>query len=413
MDQLFNIDLKKIPVSSDQEALERKKNFELFLETGLPNKKDENWKFSDLNFIISKNFKQITIPEDLKFDKKIQFIGDFDHNHITLINGVYKSCDIRFEEKEKVKIESFKSFDNFTNEKGNNLYNLNKALSSGGFSLEILKDYKCKKPIIIYNYFTSDLDNKILNNSNQIKLSKNSELTLIEYNISEESKFFKNTFENINIEQGSLLKSITIQKNKSNGYFYKNISGMQGYNSSYQSFILSSGLKFNKIEINMNLEKENSTCYILSGLSLGKDEHQEIKTRINHLAPNCKSYQKIKNVLENDSTGVYQGKIFVKDIAQKTDAYQLSKALILDDQAEFNAKPELEIYADDVKCSHGSTSGSIDEDAIHYLMTRGIKLPIAKKLLINGFLNEIFENIPEEKLKTFLEKSIMEQVDGI
>ena len=413
MDQLFNIDLKKIPVSSDEEALERKKNFELFLETGLPNKKDENWKFSDLNFIISKNFQQISISDDFKFDKKIRFINDFDHNHITLINGVYKSCDIRFEEKEKVKIESFKSFDNFTNEKGNNLYNLNKALSSGGFSLEIQKDYKCKKPIIIYNYFTSDLDNKIINNSNQIKLSQNSELTLIEYNMSEKSKFFKNTFENINIEQGSLLKSITIQKNKSNGYFYKNISGIQDYNSSYQSFILSSGLKFNKIEINMNLEKENSTCYILSGLSLGKDEHQEIKTRINHLAPNCKSYQKIKNVLENDSTGVYQGKIFVKDIAQKTDAYQLSKALILNDQAEFNAKPELEIYADDVKCSHGSTSGSIDEDAIHYLMTRGIKLPIAKKLLINGFLNEIFENIPEEKLKTFLEKSIMEQVDGI
>ena len=413
MDQLFNIDLKKIPVSSDQEALERKKNFELFLENGLPNKKDENWKFSDLNHIISKNFKQISISDDFKFDKKIEFINDFDHNHITLINGVYKSCDIRFEEKEKIKIESFKSFDNFTNEKGNNLYNLNKALSSGGFSLEVQKDYKCKKPIVIYNYFTSDLDNKIINNSNQIKLRQNSELTLIEYNMSEKSKFFKNTFENINIEQGSLLKSITIQKNKSNGYFYKNISGIQDYNSSYQSFILSSGLKFNKIEINMNLEKENSTCYILSGLSLGKDEHQEIKTRINHLAPNCKSYQKIKNVLENDSTGVYQGKIFVKDIAQKTDAYQLSKALILDDQAEFNAKPELEIYADDVKCSHGSTSGSIDEDAIHYLMTRGIKLPIAKKLLINGFLNEIFENIPEEKLKTFLEKSIMEQVDGI
>ena len=348
MDQLFNIDLKKIPVSSDEEALERKKNFELFLKTGLPNKKDENWKFSDLNFIISKNFKQISISDDFKFDKKIGFINDFDHNHITLINGVYKSCDIRFEEKEKVKIESFKSFDNFTNEKGNNLYNLNKALSSGGFRLEVQKDYKCKKPIVIYNYFTSDLDNKIINNSNQIKLSQNSELTLIEYNMSEKSKFFKNTFENINIEQGSLLKSITIQKNKSNGYFYKNISGMQGYNSSYQSFILSSGLKFNKIEININLEKENSTCYILSGLSLGKDEHQEIKTKINHFAPNCKSYQKIKNVLENDSTGVYQGKIFVKDIAQKTDAYQLSKALILDDQAEFNAKPELEIYADDV-----------------------------------------------------------------
>ena len=413
MEQLFNIDFKKISTASKKESIERKKNFDLFLKTGLPNKKDENWKFSDLNLIISKNFKQITFPDDLKFDKKIQFINDFDHNHITLINGVYKSCDLRFEEKDKVKIESLKSLDSFNTRKGNNLFNLNKALSSGGFSLEVQKDYKCKKPIIIYNYFSSDLDNKIINNSNQIMLSKNSELTLIDYNINEKSKFFKNTFEKINVGKGSLLKSITIQKTKSNGYFYKNISGTQDYNSSYQNFILSSGLKFNKIEINMDLEKENSSCYILSGLCLGKEEHQEIKTQINHLAPNCKSYQKIKNVLENDSIGVYQGKIFVKNIAQKTDAYQLSKALILDDQAEFNTKPELEIYADDVKCSHGSTSGSIDEDAIYYLMTRGIKLPVAKKLLINGFLNEIFENIQEEKLKTFLEKRIMEQVDGI
>ena len=111
--------------------------------------------------------------------------------------------------------------------------------------------------------------------------------------------------------------------------------------------------------------------------------------------------------------GVYQGKIFVKDVAQKTNAYQLSKALILNDLAEFNAKPELEIYADDVKCSHGSTSGSIDEDAIHYLMTRGIELSKAKKLLINGFLNEIFENISEKNIKTFLEKTLEEQIDGI
>ena len=195
--------------------------------------------------------------------------------------------------------------------------------------------------------------------------------------------------------------------------FIKIYQAPKVFNSSYQHFIFSSGIKFNKIDLNINLEKEKSNCYILAGLSLGKEEHQEIKTRINHLAPNCKSYQKIKNVLANDSLGIYQGKIFVKDIAQKTDAYQLSKALILDDQAEFNAKPELEIYADDVKCSHGSTSGSIDQDAIHYLMTRRINLSLAKKLLIKGFLSEIYENISEEKIKTLIEKSIREQIDGI
>ena len=412
MEQLFNIDLKKISSTSPQEALERKRNLELFLKNGLPNKKDENWKFSDLNFIINKNFKQITNNDDLKFDKQIKLIDDFEHNYIILVNGIFRTCDIKYEEKKKLKIVSLKSLENLSLP-NNNLYILNKALSLGGFYLEVQKDYKCKRPIIIYNYFTSNLDNKIINSSNHIKLNENTELTLIEYNIGEKNKFLKNTFEKINVGKDSSFKNIILQKSKSAGYFYKNISGSQAYNSSYQNFILSSGLKFNKIEINMNLEKDNSNCYILSGLSLGKEEHQEIKTQINHLAPNCKSYQKIKNVLESDSTGVYQGKIFVKEIAQKTDAYQLSKALILDDQAEFNAKPELEIYADDVKCSHGSTSGSIDENAIHYLMTRGIELSTAKKLLINGFINEILENIPEEKLKFFLEKSIKEQVDGI
>ena len=383
------------------------------MKTGLPNKKDENWKFTDLNSIINKNFKKILNNIEFQINKKIEIINDFDHNYIVLVNGIFKSCDIRFEDKEKVKIESLNSLKDFDRQENNNLHFLNKALSLGGFNLEVQKDYKCKKPIIIYNYFTSNLENKIINNSNNIKLYQNSELTLIEYNIGENSKFLKNTFEKIDIGDGALLKNIILQKTKCNGFFYKNISGSQGYNSSYQNFILSSGLKFNKIEIDINLKKENSNCFILSGLCLGKEEHQEIKTQINHLAPNCKSYQKIKNVLEHDSNGVYQGKIFVKDIAQKTDAYQLSKALILHDQAEFNAKPELEIYADDVKCSHGSTSGSIDEDAIHYLMTRGIDKADAKKLLINGFLNEIFENIPEEKIKVFLEKIIKEQIDGI
>ena len=413
MEQLFNIDLGKISNSSKKEEIDRIKNLEQFFKTGLPNKKDENWKFSDLNTIISKNFKNISNNDNFKLDKKIQLINNFEHNYIVLINGSFKSSDIKFEDKEKVEIKSLNSSDKLNYQSNNNLHFLNKALSLGGFYLEIKENYKCKKPIIIYNYHTSNLDNKIINNSNIIKLNKNSKLNLIEYNIGEKNKFIKNTIEKIEIDESSEFKNILIQKSKSNGYFYKNILGSQGDNSSYQIFILSSGLKFNKIEIEMNLDKQNSNCHILSALNLKQGEHQEIKTRINHLAPNCKSYQKIKNVLEGNSNGVYQGKIFVKDVAQKTDAYQLSKALILEDLAEFNAKPELEIYADDVKCSHGSTSGSIDKDAIHYLMTRGINFSKAKKLLINGFLNEIFENETEQEIRTFLEKSIEDQIDGI
>ena len=180
----------------------------------------------------------------------------------------------------------------------------------------------------------------------------------------------------------------------------------------FQNFILTSGLKFNKTEIEVNLNKEKSNCSILSALNISEDEHQEIKTKINHHAPNCESYQKIKNVVNENGKGVYQGKIFVKDIAQKTNAYQLSKALILDDKSEFDAKPELEIYADDVKCSHGSTSGSIDKDAIHYLMTRGIDINTAKQLLINGFLNDILDNFKDLNIKKLMQSTLEGQING-
>ena len=129
---------------------------------------------------------------------------------------------------------------------------------------------------------------------------------------------------------------------------------------------------------------------------------KEIKTRMNHLAPNCKSYQRVKNVLNSEGKGVYQGKIFVKDVAQKTDAYQLSKAMLLSDSSEFDSKPELEIYADDVKCSHGSASGSINEDSIFYLMSRGLDYKVARNLLINGFLLDVVEKITDEQIKKLI-----------
>ena len=128
--------------------------------------------------------------------------------------------------------------------------------------------------------------------------------------------------------------------------------------------------------------------------------------------PNCTSYQKIKNVLNKNCKGAYQGKIFVKDVAQKTDAYQLSKALLLSETSEFNAKPELEIYADDVKCSHGSTSGSINEDSIYYLMTRGIDKKSAVKLLTKAFLFEVVSSISHVDIKKFVEKNHDRQIYG-
>ena len=119
-----------------------------------------------------------------------------------------------------------------------------------------------------------------------------------------------------------------------------------------------------------------------------------------------------KKVLNSESTGVYQGKVYVKDIAQKTNAYQLSKALLLDENSEFDSKPELEIYADDVKCSHGSTSGNIDEDSLYYLMSRGLNRKESTQLLIKGFLDEVVESINDSTIEKYIQLKLQEQIDG-
>jgi Fe-S cluster assembly protein SufD len=224
--------------------------------------------------------------------------------------------------------------------------------------------------------------------------------------------FMTNTIDDVKIRKNASLTNIFINNSRCNGYFYRYINNTLEKESSCDNYLLSTGLKFNKLDIEINHSEENSRSSIFSALNLLGLEHQEIKTRINHNAPNCQSYQKIKNVLNDQSKGIYQGKIFVKSIAQKTDAYQLSKALILNDKSEFDAKPELEIYADDVKCSHGSTSGSVDFDSIHYLKSRGIPEKEALKMLINGFLSEVLEKLKDVKLKNFLLEKLERQING-
>ena len=413
MKQNYDFKIDKIKDLTSEEISLRKKNLDLFYQTGFPNKKDEDWKFSDLNSILSNNFNKIANNDFLPREKEFKIIDEFEHNFISLFNGKLISKDFSYEEKNKILINNFNYKDDLVLDSKNSLYFLNNALATGGFSLEISKNYKLKKPLVVYNNFSNSLKEKIVNYKNSIILNENSELNLINYiNNSSKENFMVNILENIKVKKDSSLNNILINNSKCDCYFYKYIKSDLEKNSNFENYFLSSGLKFNKLDIEINLNEENSNSSVFSALNLINKEHQEIKTRINHNAPNCNSYQKVKNVLNDESKGVYQGKIFVKNIAQKTDAYQLSKALILNDAAEFDAKPELEIYADDVKCSHGSTSGSIDLNSIHYLKSRGIPEKEAYQMLINGFLCEILEKLSEGKIKNFLKEKLERQING-
>ena len=412
MIQDLNINIEGISL---EEKKIREENLSIFNKKGFPNKRLEEWKFTDLNKIIVDNFIELKIKKKSIEEIELNKITDFDHNYIHLVNGFLKSNSFEHEDKNKFKITEHKYNENKIEDlKANNsLINLNNALYEGGYSLEIFENYKFKKPLIIYNNFTDNLKNKIVNNRNKIILNNNSNLDLLEINsdISKEN-FIQNNYTTIKIGKNSSLNNYTLQACKSSGFYYKFIKGFLSESSNFEDYIFSSGLKFNRIEEDIDINGENANCSIQSALFLDLDCHQEIKTQINHLFPNSESYQKIKNVLNQNCKGAYQGKIYVKDIAQKTNAYQLSKALLLDDSSEFNAKPELEIYADDVKCSHGSTSGSMNEDSIFYLMTRGISRKNAVELLTKAFLFEIANSIKNKEIKEFIEKNLDKQIYG-
>ena len=416
MNENFKIspdEINKIKLLNQKDKNFRLENLKLFNQQGFPSRNQEDWKFSDINQIFSKNFKNLESFKNEIKPKSINFIKEFDHNHILMVNGKLENSEFKFEDKNKIKIKSYNDSNFSLNNEANSLINLNNALSNNGLFLEVADNYRFEKAIIIYNVFTDDLKDNLLNNKNKIILGKNSELHIVEYNINQsKNKFIYNTTENVILNENASLKTINLQANQNEGFFYKFSKGKMKSNSNYSSFIFSSGPKFNKIDAVFDLEGENCDCNIKSALFINRDKHQEIKTKINHLVPNCKSYQKIKSVVDAEGKGVYQGKIYVKDIAQKTNAYQLSKALLLSENSEFNSKPELEIYADDVKCSHGSTSGNVDENSIHYLMTRGLSKKQAIQLLVNGYLNEIIGDIKSNSVRKFIENKIEIQIHG-
>ncbi len=385
----------------------RQKNLNEFIKNGFPNKRIEDWKFSDLNQIISSNIKELkffnnqTRPDE--FDQST-LVKKLDHNKIIFVNGLISKVDFNYEEKSKIEIIDTQETEDLNSK--NSLVSLNNALKSNYVKLIIKENYSLNKPLIIYNITNNKLNSNTINQRIDFVLKKNSSLKLI--NLFDDSS--NNNFININyqfkIEKDAILKNYKIDHklNTNIKYFFNNID--LEHNSLAESFIFSTGSKFIKNEINCNLNDQYSSAFINGIINLKNDQHHEIKTNINHLAENTKSYQLIKNVLNDNSKGVYQGKIFVNSKAQKTDGYQLSKALLLNKNTEFDAKPELEIYADDVKCSHGSTSGNLDEDLIFYLMSSGLNYKQSRELLINGFLLDVVEKITDLEVKNLI-KNIM------
>ena len=402
----FDNSIKNLGLS--QKDIEIKKFcLDNFIDKGFPNRKEEDWKFSDLNQIIKKNIGELSFYSENTSTNKVDtsvFVDGLEHNKIVFINGRIEKIDFDYEKKNQIEIiDQSETINKFSN---NSLSDLNKAFTNKSFKIYVKKGYKLSRPLIIYHTTNTKIWSKNINLKLDFELGENSSLRVIDLYNDTSEKNFLNIFYSFDLKENAILKNYKIDKfdNKNIKYSFNNIE--QEKNSISETFILSSGSSFFKNEINCDLKGQYSSAFVNGIFSLNGEKHHEIRTTINHLTENTKSYQLIKSVLEESSKAVYQGKIFVNSEAQKTDGYQLSKAILLNKESEFNAKPELEIYADDVKCSHGSASGSLNDNSIFYLMSRGLNYQQSRELLINGFLLDVVEKITDSEIKNLIKNMI-------
>jgi Fe-S cluster assembly protein SufD len=378
----------------------------MYLENvGIPNNKHEDYKYCNMDAILKKEFKNI--------EQKFVTVSEIDQykleDTITLVvlNGSYSES---LSDKIILKGLHITALANL-DEKGKHLISsavdvekdafvaLNTVFSSNGFHLKVEKGTSLQIPIHII-YISSSGSEAIVNTRNIIELEENSEATIIEQQIIlGKGKIFTNYLSEKFVGQNARLNCSLFQNEGSLGFSVNTNQVKVERSAHYDNTTITLSGQVVRNNHNVELVGENSAAH-LNGLFSSKgtqliDNH----TLMDHQVPHCESNELYKGVINDKSIGVFNGKIFVRKDAQKTNAYQSSKNILLSDEATINTKPQLEIYADDVKCSHGTSTGKIDESALFYLNARGIGKDSARKLLLASFALEVINKIEIESLR--------------
>ena len=376
----------------------------------IPDKKIETWKFTDLKKVQEKNNFRPSVKSDstptnpykINLDISNNIFFDPKNNFIIFENGYLKKINTKSDDLEIKSLDSNlenKIFNkkNFTRK--DSLLDINSAFLNENLIIKVKKNTKLKEPISIF-YYNCEEEKYLINNRINIILEENSEAEINEIFFSNNKSIYWNNVHNyVCLKKNSKLQHYKIQLESKNA-IHSSSTNIDCENSSiYNNFIFSIGGNMSRIEVISSINSADIN-FNIKGLYLAKtNQHHDITTLMQHKHPESKSNQHIKGILQKDSSGVFQGKVIVAQDAQKTDAFQFNQNLLLSETAEVNAKPELEIYADDVKCSHGATTGELDEGMLFYLRSRGLNKEEARKLLIEGFINELFDDIENKELK--------------
>jgi len=416
---------ENIKFKADEKIIvkERENAIDYFRKNGFPTRKDEEWRYTNISSLIKRKYKFNL--HDSKQDKDIKkyLIKGLDTNLIVLINGEYSNEYSLIDNSKDYYVQSLKTafvekkeivkkyFSKSYKELNDSFTALNTALTNDGVFIHINKNSIIKKPFLILNLTGSDSVEVFSNTRNIIIAETNSEATIIDlYHNIGNNYSFSNILSELFIKDNSTLKYYKIQNDNEKSHSVNTVQSRILKSSEFDTFVISWGGEILRNNLNSVLEGEGAECimkgiYLSAGNSL-IDNH----TLVEHSVPNCHSNQIYKGILGGSSYGVFNGKIMVRQDAQKTNAYQSNKNILISDKASVNAKPQLEIFADDVKCSHGATTGQLNPEELFYLRSRGICKEEAIRLLLNAFLDELILEIDIEPLKIYLEKILNEKL---
>jgi Fe-S cluster assembly protein SufD len=403
----------------------RKEALEIFRKLGLPAQKHEEYKHTPITRILDKNFSFAPsaaagpLPEVKKF-----FIPGLEGNVIVFIDGVFSkdhssivspASEITIQPLEEA-IHSnnevaLRHFSKYANYATDSLTAWNRAGWKHGLFIHVPDKAVVEKPVIIYNISNATAGEIIAINRNLFVIGKNAQVTVIEkFDSDGQANHFTNLVTEIAVSENAGLDLYTIQHDLNNRYQHSLTEIHQKNSSRVNTFTFTLHGKLFRNNLHLQIDGEGIEShmyglYLLNGDTLG-DNH----TVVDHKKANSFSNELYKGIMDDSSRGVFNGKIFVRPHAQKTNAFQANRNILLSDKAIVNTKPQLEIWADDVKCSHGCTTGQLDEEALFYLRSRGLHKDTARAMMLYAFAGEVLDYVKHPVLKEYLDTLISDRL---
>jgi Fe-S cluster assembly protein SufD len=426
-DELINSFDEVVTTVTKSETVQkaRERGLESFKQQGFPTRRNEEWKYTNITPYLQEKYiidgiNAINIRKDLAEAAQIPHLDCY---QLVLVNGHMQSKENLATLPPGIKIQSLSEaqkdaaftayFDKGTDLEKFPFTALNTALFNNGLFIEIEANAVIEKPLHVVHVFTADNDNVFLQPRHLVVVHKSASFNLIESVISQESasKIFINSLTEVFIEENAQCDHYVLQTAKSGTRLVTATEVSQLRHSVYSNYTFSlpsADIIRNNLHLSLNDKETESHLF---GLYLGAGKQLiDNHSLVNHKMPHCNSNEIYKGVLTENSTGVFNGKIFVQQDAQKTNAFQQNNNLLLSDKASVNSKPQLEIFADDVKCSHGSTVGQLSKEAMFYLQSRGIGEQKARALLVNAFAFDVTEKIKIPELEEYINHLITHHI---